>query len=893
MWRALLPSLCLLAAHAAGPLGSAPTPTNHWSLRPLIRPSLRAGAGSDAPAANPIDRFLDTALADAGLVPAPPAGRRAWLRRVTFDLTGLPPTPEESRAFVGDRRAEAETRVIDRLLASPHYGERWARHWLDAAHYAESHGHDQDRIRTNAWPYRDHLVARLNADQPYARFIAEQIAGDLLFPDDPEATLGLGFLAAGPWDESSLRDIREDTLDRQAGRYLDRDDMVATVMNVVTGTTVQCARCHDHKFDPVPQVDYYALQAVFAGVERADRVWDADPSVHRRRQQLMSDRRRADRGDTVWLESPEVQARVAAWVAARNATPVHWQVLAPQLVTTSAGTTLLAQTDGSFLATGPRPEKDTYVFRGTGTGSALTAVRLEALTDPSLPEGGPGRAENGNLHLSEFLLEVAPPDVGPAREVPVSRATADFDQDGWDVARTLDRDEATAWGIHPREGTPHVAVLELREPLLVPTGSEWVVTLKQLHGRGHLLGRVRLAVTGDPAGRAVLLPEPLASLVARPAESLTPAERRTLAVHVVRETTERALSQLPTPRKVYAAAADFAPDGGLHPVLRPRVIQVLNRGEITKPGATARPGALACLAGLDARFPDSGPDDEGPRRAALARWLTDPANVLTWRTIVNRVWHHHFGRGLANTPNDLGRMGGAPSHPGLLDWLAVWFRDDAQGSLKALHRLIVTSQAYRRSTLTTPEGLATDPDNRWLAHMSRHRLEAECVRDAVLQIAGRLDFRMGGPGDHQFDLQPGIHVTPRVDYTRFDPDDVAGARRSVYRFLFRTLPDPFMDALDCPAGDQTIGVRDDSVSVQQALSLWNHPFMLREAEHFGERIERSGPTPLRRVRAACEWVWGRPPLPEEERELTEYALRHGWANVGRLLFNSSEFLFVD
>jgi hypothetical protein len=286
----------------------------------------------------------------------------------------------------------------------------------------------------------------------------------------------------------------------------------------------------------------------------------------------------------------------------------------------------------------------------------------------------------------------------------------------------------------------------------------------------------------------------------------------------------------------------------------------------------------------------------------LAQWLAHRDNPLTWRSIVNRVWLHHFGHGLVATPNDLGRMGSPPSHPELLDWLAVWFRDDARGSFKALHRLLLTSATYRQrsqaSGHTGPSNerrdrtVQLDPENRWFSRMNRTRLDAECVRDAMLLINGRLDLRMGGPGDRQFDLKPGIHVTPQVDYTRFDPDAPEGRRRSVYRFLFRTLPDPWMEALDCPAGDQLLPARNNSVTLQQALALWNNAFSLRQAEHWAESLQARGGDGGRSWEEVGWWAWGRPLTNTEHQEWAQYAQKHGLANACRLIFNSNEFLFV-
>ena len=844
-----------------------------------------------------MDRFIEAALARVGLSPAQEADRRTLARRLYFDLTGLPPTPDELARFETDPEPDAFERLVDRLLGSPRYGERWARHWMDAAHFAETHGHDQDRIREHAWPYRDYLVASFNGETSYARFVEEQIAGDVLFPDDPRATVALGFLAAGPWDESSLRDIREDTLDRQIARYLDRDDVVTTVMSVFASASAHCARCHDHKFDPIPQRDYYALQAVFSGVDRANRTYDIDPEVQRRRRSLVEERRRIERRDHALLLSQAAQAEVSRWEAASGAKPIAWTVLDPESFTTE-GSKLEKLSDGSLLSSGPRPERDTYTIRASAPLDGITAVRLEVLGHESLPKLGPGRQDNGNLHLSELEVRVESSRESGLQEIPLANPSADFNQDGWTIAHALDRKSQTAWGIHPRVGETHRAVFELMAPLRLPAGARLIVALKQLHGGGHLIGRPRLAVTDAPLPVSVsTLPGEIESVlrVADPARSQE--QRLALAAHVLGERVRRELGALPPPSVVYAAASDFEPDGGLKPAGAPRPVHLLVRGEITKPLEEARPGALSCVSAIPAGFELENPRDEGSRRAALARWLTDRRNPLIWRSIVNRVWHLHFGRGLVDTPNDFGRMGSRPSHPELLDWLSVWLRDDAQGSLKRLHRMLVTSAAYRRSSLVGAADAqriaAVDQDNRLLARRSSTRLEAEEVRDAVLAVSGRLDLRMGGPSDRQFDLQPGIHVTPRIDYSKFDLDSRAGGRRSVYRFLFRTLPDPFMDALDCPAGDQLTAARQASVTVQQALALWNNAFMARQAEHFSLRLAAEAGGVDGQVRRGCELVWGRGPSRAELEDLRSYVEAHGLVNFARVLFNTSAFLFVD
>ncbi len=903
--------LFLLLTFAAAAAEDSP----HWAYQPLRRPKVPAVKES-ARVRNPIDHFINAKLENAKLSPAPEADPRTLLRRVTFDLTGLPPTPEELNAFLADSKPGALERVVDRLLASPRYGERWARHWMDVVHFAETHGHDQDRIRTNAWPYRDYLIASFHSDKPYERFVQEQVAGDVLFPEDPQATVALGMLAAGPWDESSLRDIREDTIDRQVARYLDRDDVVSTVINTFTSSTIQCARCHNHKFDPIPQSDHYALQAVFAGVDRANRTYDADAAVHRKRLALRRQQERVTR-DGAWLLSKEVQQDVTAFEKTHHAERKRWSVVHPEAFLSSDGATLTRQDDNSILATGARPERDTYTITGRVTLPTITAVRLEVLPDDTLPKRGPGRQENGNITLSEFHLFVSEPGATAAREVALTNALADFNQSGWTIEHALDRKEKTGWAIFPKVGEPHEAVFRLSKPIELTDSHRLTFVLKQWHGEGHLIGRARLSVTDAPS--PVLFP-PLATelerIVALPHAQRTEAEQASLAAFIMNRKISRELRKLPKPSLVYAAASDFEPDGSHKPAGKPRLVHMLKRGDINKPLDPAAPGALSCVTGVHARFQLGDDKNEAARRIALAQWLTHPTNGLAWRSIVNRVWHHHFGRGLVETPNDFGKMGGAPSHPELLDWLAVWFRDDAKGSLKALHRLIVTSASYRRSSVNSNQysvisGRAraagpntdslindyskfhADSDNRLLARMNRTRLDADQVRDAILQISGALDLRMGGPSDMQFDLQPGHHVTPKIDYAKFDVDGPLARRRSVYRFLFRTLPDPFMDALDCPAGDQLTPVRNASVTVQQALAMWNDAFVANYASRFATRLEAHSKKVDEQVTFACELVWCRPPTEAELKDLSAYARTHGLANLCRVLFNSNEFIFVN
>jgi hypothetical protein len=688
-----------------------------WSLRPLP---------ATAPtAANNIDTFVKTKLTAEGLSPSPQADRRTLIRRLTFDLHGLPPSYDEVEAFTRDPDPRAYEKLVDRLLASPRYGERWARHWLDVVHYGDSHGYDKDKPRANAWPYRDWVIAAFNNDKPYKRFVEDQIAGDVLFPDDPQALTATGFLAAGPWDFVGHQELKEGTVDKDNTRLLDRDDMVATVMSSFTSMTVHCARCHDHKFDPIPQEDYYNLQAVFAGVDRADRPFDDDPAVFARRRALLEERR-------------QVQLRLQPWL------------------------------DKVEFATSPE---------------------IVALND---------RIQDA----SQLVTHMGTPKT-PAEAEEKARLQA-------------------------RQAADRKTKQALVDALVGPQTYD---TIKVLQAEAKIL--------------------------------------------------DDKVAALPKPRSVYAAASYFPRAGAFRPSLEPRPVHLLNRGSVTSPGKITAPGALRAVAALNASFGKL--DKEGDRRAALAHWISDNRNVLTWRSIVNRAWHHHFGAGIADSPNDFGRMGTPPSHPELLDWLAVWFRDDARGSLKQLHRLIVTSATYKQSSAHREDAAAKDANNRLLWRMNRTRLDAESTRDAVLAASGKLDLTMGGPAIRMFFFKD--DHSPVYDYSRFDPETPGANRRSIYRFTVRSVPDPFLDRLDCPDPSVITPKRTTTLTAVQALVMWNDPFVIRAAGDLAAQAPS--------VKDAVRRVWLRDPSAQEEQRFTEYSRKHGHANLCRLLLNTNEFLFVD
>ncbi|MSU26948.1 MAG: DUF1553 domain-containing protein [Pedosphaera sp.] len=881
-----------------------------WSLKPLVRPAVPSGAvsGQRSAVSNPIDTFIAAKLREKKLSPSPEADARTLIRRLHFDLIGLPPSPAEVEAFAGEfqigNRQWAIGKLADRLLASPRHGERWARHWLDTIHFADTHGFEHDIFRTNAWRYRDYVISALNRDVPWQRFIREQLAADVFYPAEPQLTAALGFLGAGPLD-TSTQSTAPRTFD-----YMDRDDLVTQTMSAFASTTAHCARCHAHKFDPIPQEDYYALQAVFAGITKSDVPFDeaAETGLQRRHWQGLV--AAADAKNSAVLLTPENEPLVTRWEGVHGKTAgTEWLSLALDSFLSSDGSTLKREADGSVSAGGTRPERDTYTVTATTTFTSVTALRLEVLRDEKLPMKGPGRQDNGNLHLSEVEVRLLGAGSTNATRLKVKRATADFDQAGWTIQHALDGNEKTAWGIHPRVGESHLAVFEFESPVKLAAGARLVVALKQLHGGGHLIGRFRLSATDSPNANSETAPPLVAAGLKLSCEQRTAEQRLAIAAHALRQHAQAELAKLPAPAQVFAVKAG----------MEPKPVHVLKRGDIAKPGQRAEPGALSALADLPARF--VGTKREADRRVALADWLADPLNPLTWRSAANRVWHFHFGRGLCDTPSDFGRMGSLPSHPELLDWLACELRDSG-GSLKHLHRLIVTSAAYRQSSKveelksgrvegggqptsrapfnssllhpvnpSTPS--ASDPDNRLLWRMNRSRLDAESFRDAVLAVSGRLDLTLGGPGAQHFQLSKGPQATPKVDYTPFDWDSPGAGRRSIYRVVWRGIADPFMEALDFPDAALLQPTRPFSASALQALTLFNNDFVLRHSEHFAARVEQLGTDTPSRVKAAVRLAFQRAATPEEVRAMTAYADQHGLRALGRVLFNSNEFLFIN
>ena len=502
------------------------------------------------------------------------------------------------------------------------------------------------------------------------------------------------------------------------------------------------------------------------------------------------------------------------------------------------------------------------------------------------------------MHLSEIQLHVAPPGDKQTTAVTFKQAAADFNQVDWGIARAIDGDPQTAWGIHPEVGKRHHAVFELAEPLTLAPDTRLIVTLKQLHGRSHLIGAFNLSVTANDAAVAIALPEDVELALRTEAKDRSPDQQLALTAAAVRAVADLKLKKLPAPAVVYAAGSSVVMptgNGATQSVslTEPKVVNVMHRGDFDKPREVVTAGSLSVLKHSPSRFIISNPQHEASRRAALAEWFVHPENVLTWRSVVNRVWHYHFERGLCDTPSDFGRMGGEPSHPDLLNWLAVWFRDDAKGSLKQLHRLIVTSSTYQQSSQYRSDAATLDIDNRLLWRQDRHRIDADAYRDFTLAVSGSLDLTMGGPAVQLFKQSKGPQSTPELDYASFDWNTPGASRRSIYRYVWRGIADPFMESLDFPDLGLLSPTRSFSASSLQALSLYNNDFVLHHAQVMASSIEKNSDSLDLQIIRAVRLTWSRDPDAAEQNEFRSFVHNNSLAEFCRLLLNSNEFLFID
>jgi len=782
-----------------------------WAYQPLSKPKHQS-----------IDAYIESKLKTTGLNLNPEADRRTLIRRVSLDLTGLPPAPEEVEAFVENPDPQAYEKLVDRLLASPRYGERWAQHWLDVIRWAETVGFETNNVRPNAWPYRDWVINAFNDDKPYDQFVFEQIAGDTVGKD-----AALGFLVAGPAnlpgqigrDEAAMRNARQDEL----------DEVLRTVGQGVLGLTVGCARCHDHKFDPIKQSDYFSMQAIFAGLKYGNRRqrgpknddWSARVPAAKKKQDAIQAELESLRIKHGLREPLDV-------VHTERFPPVRAQSIRMRINATENGAAASLY-EFEVWSSGD-DESDRFNVALASNGSRVSASSF-ALQNQSRHYDN---LVDGTVDKRQSYPWIAN-EKGPAwLRIDFSDATM-INQVIWHRGNSL-----------PAEYTIEI---------LPPGSEEW---------REISHTRNRLPRTSDTRkAEGIDLP------------SLDPDAKKAIVekVRALRDAA-RNLSRLTAGPQVYAASFNSEPE----------TTYMLRRGDPMQRSDEVTPAIPAFLGQVEIHEDAA----EAERRLSLARHLTQPDHPLTSRVIVNRVWQHHFGTGLVQTSSDFGYMGAAPSHPELLDWLAGKFVADGW-SLKKLHRLILASKAYTQSSRPREEALEIDADSRLLWRYPPRRIEAEALRDSILNASGKLNFEMGGPGFDFFNQRGGLS-----DYLPKETFEEDGWRRMIYAHKIRMVSVDIFGAFDCPDAGQMKPNRPRSITPVQSLGLLNSPFVNRHAAFFAERLRaEAGDDRGAQIERAFAITFSREASPPERKRLSALADAHGLEQVCRVIFNSSEFAFLQ
>lgn len=874
-----------------------PATETHWSLRAIVDPPVPAARDSSWPR-NTIDYFTLAKLERAGLSPSPAADARTLIRRLSFDLIGLPPAPAEIDAFVRDSSPDAYDRLVERLLASPHFGERWGRHWLDVVRYTESQGFEYDKLRDNAWHYRDYIIQSFNQNKPYDVFMREQIAGDALEPVTSQGMIATSLLVCGPWDEAG--NAQANVAQRMATREEEMEDVIGVVGQTFLGLTVNCARCHNHKFDPIPQTDYYRIKSVFEGVKHGERT--IVPPDHAERHEARQKRLKEEIAETEqetsaieWEGAREViRARGApAEKASPDIRPLkEWRFTDPTDLAHDG-----ALEGGAIVADGRlQLHKSGAFFRSTPISRDLQAKSLEAWVSLSDLSQGGGSAisletQNGGAFDAIVFGERQPRrwtagSEGFVRTRDLNAPEESVPPSGWVhmVATYSTNGEVALY----RNGVLYAAPYTPGgSPKLFPAGESRVL-LGMRHtggGKPFLTGSILHAALYD---RALQSNEVAAlhsqapwsvsrkdSLAALPASRLR--ERARLLEQAQRARTElEAMKPLPVS---YAGKRE-----------QPAPTRKLRRGDVRSPEEIVRPGGLSALAALGVE-PELGLEAdaaEGRRRARFAEWLSHPNNPLPARVMMNRLWQFHFGSGIVATPNDLGKSGAAPTHPELLDWLARRFID-SRFDLKAMHKLIVQSATYRQRSEFRKDAAAQDADNALLWRCSPRRLEAETLRDAMLMASGEINLGVGGPSFRPFNEL-------KFPSNSYEPADKLGAefnRRSVYRMNVNSGKEPMLDAFDCPDPAVKTPRRGITTTPLQALALMNNTFVQRQADRLAERaLSESGGAIDGAVARVYQRCLGRDPTAEEAAVASLSAKQRGLPRFCWTILNTTEFMYV-
>ena len=860
---------------------------------------------------SPVDRFVLAKQEAAGVTPSAPLSREKLARRAFFGLTGLPPSPEEMAEFLKDQSAEAFPKLLDRLLASPRYGERWGRHWLDLVRYAESNGYEFDAYRNGAYHYRDWVIRALNDDLPYRDFVRWQLAGDKLAPGSYEGAAATGFLVAGPYPGQ----ITVKTEERI--RYDQLDDMLATIGNAMLGLTMECVRCHDHKYDPIPQADYYSLAAVFGKTVHGKQQHTPVKEVPKAELDAYRASVAALEAAVRKFEAEELPGRLEKWreaAAAKPAADARWQTL--DVVEASATQATVETRPDGVVAFVARPKADpaandqneiTYTVVAHTFQKNIQGLRLDALADKKLPKSGPGVGPDGSFHLAEISVTAAPLAAGNKAAPLALKLTAGqarFAEKEMPIAQAVDRNPETGWRAKDKPGVENSAAFAIEGGLAGFEGG--TVLTFQLNFRADSIGRLRLAMTTAPwpapvedAGGA---PAPaVAEVFGGGVDFQNPRELLALLdgklVEANRTVAARLLSRLDEPtKKVFSALAEQA---GKEPkpkqaevytaVAGGREVFLLRRGEVDSKERKAAPGFIQVLA---TKEPERwlAPAERDPR-VALGDWMTDAeggAGHLLARVIVNRIWKQHFGQGIVASVNDFGVQGRAPTHPELLDYLAG---ELIRGGwkLKPLHRLIMLTAAYQQGADVNAQNQQRDPDNQLVWQVPARRLEAEAIRDALLSVGEKLDPQMYGPP---------VNV-------------VESPRRSVYLRVRRSELVPFLTLFDAPDATRSIGDRGATTVPTQALTMLNSPFVRDMAGRLAQRALAKGATPEAAIAQLFQIAFSRPPTAAERAKYEGYFLAQkaalGGADPERaaaaaaqalaatchVALASNEFIYVD
>jgi mono/diheme cytochrome c family protein len=888
-------------------------PKNHWAFKAPVRPSIPELKEKDR-VKTPIDAFVLAKLEKLGLEPSPEADKTTLLRRLHLDLAGLPPTVEQIDSFLSNNSSTAYESEVQRLLGSPHFGERWGRHWLDAARYADSDGFEKDKPRF-IWHYRDWVVSALNRDLPYDRFIIEQLAGDLLENATDDQRIATGFLRNSMLNEEGGVDPEQFRMDA----LFDRMDAIG---KGVLGLTIQCAQCHTHKFDPITHEEYYRMFA-FLNNDHESSMVAYTPDEQRIKSDLLRQMRALE--DNLRHTNPDWAERMAAWEESVRDNQPDWKTVEVRNAGDN-GERYYYYEDGSVRAASYAPTKWTAPFRGTNDLPSIGAFRLEQLTDPNLPCNGPGRSIKGMAALSEFNVEAVDVENPTNKfDVKFAKATADFANETKElepefddksnkkrvygpVEFAIDGKDDTAWGIDAGPGQRNQsrkAVFIPEKPINFPKGAILTFKLKQNHGgwnsddnQNHNLGRFRLSVTTATNVSADPLPAGVREIFRIPAEKRTDRQRAAgfsywrTTVPEFKEANEKIAAlwkQWPEGAPTLTMVARKGK--GVNEEKKPA--HMFRRGDWLKPGKEVAFGVPAILHPL--------PENADDSRLTFAKWLVDTKSPTTARVAVNRIWQTYFGVGLLETPEDFGVRAPEVSHPRLLDWLAVEFMQPttlAPGELRSdlipwsrkhIHRLIVNSSIYKQSSKVTPDLLAKDQYNRYLARGSRHRVEAEAVRDIALASSGLLNAKVGGPSvmppAPSFLFQPPASYGPKVWNEETGPDRY---RRALYTFRYRSLPYPVLQTFDAPNGDFSCVQRLRSNTPLQALVSLNEVLFLEAAQALARRAIEHGKSDSERITYAFRSCLSREPDSEELNELTKLLARQksyiseGWVNPAEL-----------